>query len=106
MGAGLLSRQRPESVQLLTAVPGPANRLGESVPSWAPGPAQHGRVQPLLTEEAVQRGLTTERERLKIYLTAQVVTLPARLRLREQDWTVIRAEPWPSHTLLVVEGVR
>lgn len=95
-----------EPVQLLTEVPGPPDRLGQSTKTWVAGAAMPANVQPLGSEEVTRLGLVADRERLRVQLPrGQALNVGGRLRLRGRDWKVIRVEQWPSYALAVCEGV-
>lgn len=106
MPRGKLGPYPDESVQLLTEVSGPPDRLGQSTKTWVANAAVPANVQPLGSEEVARLGLVADRERLRVQLPqGQTLNVGGRVRLRGRDWKAVRVESWKSYTVAVCEGV-
>lgn len=105
---GTLRPGEREQVSLLVQEEGPEDRLGQRTSTWVVGAIHSASVQPPGLDgaaEAVQAGLSVDRDRLRIRVFPAPSTDPERLRLRGRDWKVLRVERWFSYLLLIVEGV-
>lgn len=101
-----LKRYQRETVELLTRVDGPPNKLGERSKVTQSMGQVSALITPLGAQEVLEYGLKAEQSLWRMELAVVPTIMPSAVRWKGQEMRLIKLESWQNYSVAIVEGVK
>lgn len=101
-----LKRYQRETVELLTLVDGPANKLGEKQKVKQSMGYVSALITPLGAQQVLEYGLKAEQALWRMELSVVPTIMPSAVKWKGQELRLIKLEPWQNYSVAIVEGLK